>query len=221
MSILAGAYETVLVVAHCKSSMGDRWGISNWSYDPIDQQPLGIDDLSAAALQASRLSASSQPPPPPHPAPVSDGAAAVVLAMGPAPTAVCGMGWALDEHYLGDRDLSDSAALRRAASRAYALAGIVNPRFDLDVAEISDHFAHQGPLWASALDLIGFPSLNPSGGLGRGVPPFVAGLDRLIHVVRHLQKRPGLGLAQGCWGPAGQGQVVVLIESDADGKNTG
>src|SRR3972149_9595073 len=55
LSILAGAYDIVLVVAHCKASMADRWGITNWTFDPIYQQPLGLDDLAAAALQASRL----------------------------------------------------------------------------------------------------------------------------------------------------------------------
>jgi acetyl-CoA C-acetyltransferase len=33
--------------------MGDTYGISNWVFDPIFQQPLGLDYLSAAALQAN------------------------------------------------------------------------------------------------------------------------------------------------------------------------
>ncbi len=33
--------------------MGDPYGISNWVFDPIFQQPLGLDYLSAAALQAN------------------------------------------------------------------------------------------------------------------------------------------------------------------------
>lgn len=206
MSILAGSYETVLVVAHCKASMGDRWDITNWTYDPIYQQPLGPDDYITAGLQASTLGLSA----PPISCPIADGAAAIVLSATPAPIAIRGMGWALDEHYIGDRDLTDSPALREAARRACGLAGITDPRRQLSLAEISDHFDYQNSLWAFVLGLTGFPGLNLSGGLGRGVPPFVAGLDRLIEVVSRLRAQPGLGLAHGCWGPAGQGQVVVI-----------
>lgn len=206
MSILAGAYETVLVAAHCKVSMGDRWEITNWTFDPIYQQPLGLDDFTAAALQASVLHL----PAPPLPCPVADGAAAIILSSTPAPITVRGMGWALDEHYLGDRDLADSPALRAAARRAYALAGIVDPGRELAVAETSDQFDYQRALWLSVLGLDSFPNVNPSGGLANGVPPLVAGLDRLIEVVTWLRRKPVLGLAHGCWGPAGQGQAVVI-----------
>lgn len=206
LSILAGAYDVVLVVAHAKASMGDVRALSNWTFDPIYQQPLGLDDLSAAALQAAALGA-----PAPLPNPPADGAAAVILGAAPGPITIRGMGWALDEHYLGDRDLVDAPALRQAARRAYALAGITDPGRDLAVAELSDHFAYQRALWVSALGLDGFVALNPSGGLARGVPPFVAGLDRLIEIVLRLRERSGTGVAHGCWGPAGQGQVVVVV----------
>lgn len=52
MTILSGAYGTVLVVSHCKMSEGEHWGCSNWAMDPIYQQTLGVDFLSAAGLQA-------------------------------------------------------------------------------------------------------------------------------------------------------------------------
>ena len=207
MSIMAGAYQTVLVVAHCKATMGERWGIIHWTFDPIYQQPLGLDDLSAAALQTSALGFIV----PPIPCPSSDGATAIILSSTPAPITIRGMGWALDEHYLGDRDLTDSPALRAAARRAYALAGINDPQRDLTMAELSDHFDYQRALWASILGLDGFRNLNLSGGSTRGIPPFVAGLDRLIEVVLRLREAPGTGLAHGCWGPAGQGQVVMVL----------
>jgi acetyl-CoA acetyltransferase len=62
MSIMSGAYHTVLIVAHCKSTMGDRWGITNWTFDPIYQQPLGLDDYYAAALQVSAVRRLTAPP---------------------------------------------------------------------------------------------------------------------------------------------------------------
>ncbi len=213
MSILAGAYEVILVVAHCKASMSERWAITNWTFDPVYQQPLGLDDLSAAALQASRL----QGAPTALPRPVADGAAAIIVSRPSTSRStlhtphLIGLGWALDEHYLGDRDLADSPALREAARRAYALAEITDPARDLSFAELSDHFDYQRALWASALGLDSFPSINPSGGLAKGVPPFVAGLDRLVEVVLRLRESPGTALAHGCWGPAGQGQAITVV----------
>jgi acetyl-CoA C-acetyltransferase len=53
MTILSGASEVTLVVSQCRGSIGDPYGISNWVFDPIFQQPLGLDYLSAAALQAN------------------------------------------------------------------------------------------------------------------------------------------------------------------------
>ncbi|MFQ5613768.1 MAG: hypothetical protein ACE5H9_16710, partial [Anaerolineae bacterium] len=262
MSILSGSYDLVLIVAHGKASMGERWAISSWAFDPIYQQPLGLDDLSAAALQAAtylerhRLlpdvlaRAATRPagpttaeilasPPVASPlreleiTPPADGACALVLAAenlarsaSREPIWIRGMGFALEEHYLGDRDLAHPTALREAARRAYELAGISEPKAQIEVAEISDPFAHQRLLWAEALGFcppgrgvetltaLEGPVLNASGGLLRGVPPFVAGLDRLLEVLAHLRQNPGLGLAQGCWGPAGQGQVVVIVESE-------
>ena len=208
MSILAEAYNVVLVVAHCKASMGDPNGITNWIYDPIYQQPLGLDDVAASALQASTLSLA-----PPLPCPLADGAAAIILSRAPSPRTphFIGMGWALDEHYLGDRDLTDSPALREAARRAYALANINDPKRDITFVELSDHFDYQRRLWASALGLDPAHNINRSGGLARGVPPFVAGLDRLIEVVLRLRKESGTALAHGCWGPCGQGQAVMVV----------
>lgn len=202
MSILAGAYNVVLVVAHCKSSMGDPDEITNWTFDPIYQQPLGLNDAAASALQASILSLST-----PLPRPKGDGAAAIILSRAsqlPTPHLI-GMGWALDEHYLGDRDLTDSPALREAARRAFALANINDPKRDLAFAELSDHFEYQHGLWTSIL--FGKTSEVPA----RNIPPFVAGLDRLIEVVLRLRKEPGTALAHGCWGPCGQGQVVTVV----------
>jgi acetyl-CoA C-acetyltransferase len=54
MMILANASELTLVVSTCKGSMGDQLGISNWVFDPVYQQMLGLDFLSSGALQANR-----------------------------------------------------------------------------------------------------------------------------------------------------------------------
>ncbi len=53
--IRAGAYDTVLVVAHAKPSMSDYHALTEWALDPIFLQPLGIDFLACAGLQASAI----------------------------------------------------------------------------------------------------------------------------------------------------------------------
>ena len=53
MSILSGSSEIALVVSQCRGSLGNHYGISNWVFDPVYQQTLGLDYLSAGALQAN------------------------------------------------------------------------------------------------------------------------------------------------------------------------
>lgn len=54
MTILADVSQLTLVVSDCKGSMGAHNQISNWVFDPVYQQTLGLDFLSAGALQADR-----------------------------------------------------------------------------------------------------------------------------------------------------------------------
>ena len=54
MMILSNASDLTLVVSDCQGSMGDQLGISNWVFDPVYQQMLGLDFLSAGALQANQ-----------------------------------------------------------------------------------------------------------------------------------------------------------------------
>src|SRR5581483_6213310 len=75
--------------------------------------------------------------------PVSDGAVALILASGEfarqrsrRPVWVRGYGLCADAP-MTQRDLSESAALRDAARRAYRIAGIADPKREIDVAEVS------------------------------------------------------------------------------------
>ncbi len=56
--IAAGAYDTVLVVAHGKASMAHHWNLTSWAMDPIFLQPLGVDFLTVAGLQADLIAGS-------------------------------------------------------------------------------------------------------------------------------------------------------------------
>ncbi len=51
-SVRAGAYRSVLVVAHGKPSMASHDRLSEWTIDPVHLQPLGVDDRVLAGLQA-------------------------------------------------------------------------------------------------------------------------------------------------------------------------
>ncbi|MBW2212787.1 MAG: hypothetical protein JRG67_17455, partial [Deltaproteobacteria bacterium] len=53
--IWAGAYKTVLVVAHGKPSMTPHHALTAWAMDPIHVQPLGVDFLVCAGLVAQAL----------------------------------------------------------------------------------------------------------------------------------------------------------------------
>ena len=52
--IMSGHQDIVLVVAHCKESQGEKVMIENAAFDPIFLRGLGLDFVSAAALQAKR-----------------------------------------------------------------------------------------------------------------------------------------------------------------------
>ncbi|MEA1958060.1 MAG: thiolase family protein, partial [Chloroflexota bacterium] len=54
MHILSGEHDTVLVVTHCKESMSSPSLVENHAFDPIFMRGLGLDFLSAAAMQATR-----------------------------------------------------------------------------------------------------------------------------------------------------------------------
>jgi len=54
LEILAGNADVVLAVSYCKESHTEGRLVENISVDPIFLRPLGLDFLSAAALQANR-----------------------------------------------------------------------------------------------------------------------------------------------------------------------
>ncbi len=59
--------------------------------------------------------------------------------------------------------------------------------------------------------------LSPTGGLFAGAVPAAGGLSRLVAATAALRglDRPGRALVHGAWGPAGQGQVVAILEGSA------
>ena len=178
--------------------------------------------------------------------PISDGAGAMVLAsenfarrMDRSPVWIEGVGWCLDTSYWTNRDLYYPRYLEKAASMAYEMAGITDPRRDIHVVEPYDPFAYKELHHLEGLMLAdkgeaprllekgfwdrdtttGIPA-SPSGGLlGVGNPIAAAGLMKAAEIFWQLQGRAGnrqvkrevrRGLAQ-AWGDLMQvGTVVVM-----------
>lgn len=258
--IRAGAYDTVLVVAHAKPSMSDYHALTEWALDPIFLQPLGIDFLACAGLQASAIASrdkgaldrwatiaarhltdangeSAQAPTTADIldsgivaaplrekmcAPLADSSCACILRRGgntqsgSTEIRLTGLGHDLAANFIGDRDLTESSGLARAAARAYTDAGIRKPASEIDIAEPSVAFAHEEDLFRHAAGIGDDTTLSPRGGLFSGYAPIVAGLSRLAAAAGFLHGDDDQrAVAHGSWGPAGQGQAVVVLENEA------
>ncbi|MFO8111732.1 MAG: thiolase family protein [Desulfosalsimonadaceae bacterium] len=283
-SILSGHDDVILVAGHCKESQPEsRRMCSNLAFDPFYTRPLGLDFLSAAALQAraylkqsqvtdahlakivarSRVNASRNPfarenetvtendvMQSPlicdpiramHRYPVTDWAVAMLLCseeraheFTDKPVWLTGFGNCMDSYFLGDRNLSESTALQKAAHRAYAMAEVDDPKTAFDIIELGDAYAYQLPMWAENAGLIEPESagkwidadgpdrmgVNLSGGMLNGNPFKLGGLARAMEVILQLRGEAGdrqadkarRGLAHGTTGAAGQHHSVLVFE---------
>lgn len=211
--ITAGAYDTVLVVAHGKASMAPHWELTAWTLDPILLQPLGVDALTIAGLQANLNAGTDRLK---EHAPLGDGACAVVLgsSVPNGSIVVTGTGHDLDAHYPGERDLKAWPGLQRAVDRAYKQAGVRDPATAFALAEPSCMFPHEEDLFVEATGIGRGTPLSPSGGLMEGTAPLVSGLTRFLAAARAIEGQVGhKALAHGTWGPAGQGHAVAILEA--------
>jgi acetyl-CoA C-acetyltransferase len=284
--ILSGSYGTTLVTAYSKGSESESPMITNAAFDPIYMRCLGLDLVTACALQARRymkrygiteeemavisvknhLNALSNPNA--HLgleitvddvmksrkvsdplklldcSPVSDGAACIILAneerarkITDKPVWVKGVSFCADAYLLGDRDLAECKALEKAARKAYGMAGIRDPRREIDVAEVYDAFTYQESMWTEGLGFCGpgeggklavsgatakggdIP-VNPSGGLLGAHPVIAGGLIRMVEAVRQIRGEAGamqvkdnvkIALAHGVNGVCGQSHCVWLL----------
>lgn len=176
--------------------------------------------------------------------PISDGACAMILAnedkarkWSATPVWITGLGSRLDAFYLGDRDLAEALSLRLAAQKAYNMAGIKNPRKEIDLIELCEFYSYQELLWLEEMgfcgrgeagkmvekgitQLDGELPVNPSGGVLSGNPVTVAGAIRVAEAALQLMGKAGKhqidgarrALAQGHCGPCGQAQCVIILE---------
>ena len=176
----------------------------------------------------------------------SDGACAIVLAderrareLTADPVWLRGFGWATESYAVGERDLLAGVALRRAASSAYAMAGIDEPARQVSVVELGAPYAHQELLWCEGLGfcpegeggklladgvtaLDGSLPVNPSGGVLATNPYLARGLIRVGEAALQLMGQAGsrqvtgakTALAHSTYGLAGQAHTVVILGKD-------
>jgi acetyl-CoA C-acetyltransferase len=176
-------------------------------------------------------------------APKSEGMVAMILAsekkakdMGGKHVWIKGLGSSLDSYNLGDRDLLDGQ-LKNAAGRAYAMAGIKDPRTKIDMAEITEPYAFQELMWYEGLgfcgegeggrlidsgftEMSGQIPVNPSGGVLANNPYVSRGLQRAVEAFlqirgeageRQVRKAVKTALVHGTHGYAGQCHAVAIL----------
>jgi acetyl-CoA C-acetyltransferase len=176
-------------------------------------------------------------------APKSEGFVAMLLAsekkarkLTDRPVWFKGYGSSLDTYFLGDRDLLKTE-LRNAAARAYKMAGIKDPKKEIDVAEVTEPYAFQELLWCEELGFCkpggggkmiekgttkigGALPVNPSGGVLANNPYVSRGLQRLVEGYLQIRGEAGehqvdkkvkTALAHGTHGYAGQCHAVAII----------
>jgi acetyl-CoA C-acetyltransferase len=176
-------------------------------------------------------------------APKSEGFVAMLLAsekkarkLTDKPVWFKGYGSSLDTYFLGDRNLLKTE-LGSAAARAYKMAGIQDPKKEIDVAEICEPYAFQELLWCEELrfckpggaakmlekgttEIGGALPVNPSGGVLANNPYVSRGLQRLVEGFLQIRGEAGehqvdkkvkTALAHGTHGFAGQCHAVAII----------
>jgi acetyl-CoA C-acetyltransferase len=178
--------------------------------------------------------------------PISDGAAAIIIAREKIaaraktpPIWIRGVAHCSDAYFLGDRDLAESPALRKAAGKAFQMADIQDPLKEIDVVELYDAFSYMEPLWLEGMGFCeagkgglllsggvtamdGAMPVNPSGGVLSAHALLAAGLARIVEATLQLRGEAGdrqvagarTALAHGINGPCGQSHCVWILSAD-------
>ncbi|MBF6179276.1 thiolase domain-containing protein [Nocardia otitidiscaviarum] len=149
-------------------------------------------------------------------APITDGAAAIVLAVGDRARELCerpawltGMAHYIDTPMLGARDLTVSESTARAAR-----AAIGDGPAGFDIAELNAQYSHEQIILRHAIGLNGSTRINPSGGPLAGNPLFAAGLERIgFAATEIINGNANRALAHASSGPALQQNLVATLEA--------
>ncbi|MFX1254270.1 MAG: thiolase family protein [Promethearchaeota archaeon] len=152
------------------------------------------------------------------------------------PVWIKGVGYSQETYYLGDRDLTRSRSMENAANMALKMAGIKDPKKDIDVAELFEHFAHEELILTEAIgfcekgqgsslstEINGEIPINPSGGAISGNAPCATGIIRLIEAAKqingeakgHQVKDARCAVASGQIGFCAQNNIFYVLEGGA------
>ena len=212
----------------------------------LGQADITVEDVLASealAWPVQRLDVS----------PISDGAVALVMAsedvakkLTDAPVWVQGVGWNLDSTYWTNRDLAYPQYVENAARMAYDMAGVTEPRKQINIAEPYDPFDYKELHHLEGLQLFdkgkapeaaaagvtqrdGDLPVCPSGGLlGVGNPIAAAGLMKIAELfwqlrgeagARQVPGTPERGVAQ-AWGDLMQVGTVVVMGTEGGPATT-
>lgn len=240
-ALQARAYMEKFSISEEELALVPVKALKNALKNPFAQRAgnISVSDVMKSRYKAEPLKELDLPP-------VSDGAVALLLAdektakkLTKKPVWLKGIGHNQDGYYLGDRELTESRALRLAAKKAYKMANIQNPLKEINVAEIYDGASYQELLWCEMLgfseegkgiELIkngttetgGSLPVNPSGGCLSAHAVIAAGPARVAECVLQLKQEAGehqiegvkTALAHGAWGPAGQSHCVIVMSSE-------
>lgn len=245
-----GLNETV-AAAHQMQLYLDRYGITREQCAAVAAKNLGNALRNPHAHRKGRYSVDDilNSPATAYPltdlecGPKSEGFVALLLAseekakkMTPKPVWLTGYGCAVDTYNFGDRDLLNGR-LSHAAGQAYKMAGIADPRKEIDMAEITEPYAFQELLWLEKMGFCGEGEagrlmdsgatrcdgdipVNPSGGVMATNPYVARGLQRVVECAlqirgqageRQLDRKVTTALAHGTHGLAGQCHAVAIL----------
>ncbi|MFC9892766.1 thiolase domain-containing protein [Nocardia sp. NPDC127579] len=243
VKLKSGQARTALVYGFGKSSAGTLRQILSMQLDPYTVTPLWPDSHAIAGLQAraglaagrwterdmatvaagadgdieSLLAAPyvADPLREHDIAPITDGAAAIVLAVGDRAKELCerpawitGIAHRVDTPMLGARDLTVSPSTAAAAQAVTA-----GDTSGFDIAELHAPFSHQQLILAEAIGLKPQTSVNPSGGALAANPMFAAGLERIGFAANAIMAgTANRALAHATSGPALQQNLVTVLE---------
>ena len=211
MLIAHGEAETALVYAFARPSRGDLDRILALQLDPYLVAPQWPDarDLAGLQAQAMRDSGRYSDVPAVSATPVSDGACAMVLAVGDRarklstrPAWIRGIDHRIEPQNLGQRDLTSSVSTKKAGE----VAGVGDA--SLDAAYLHVTYPHQELLLRDALSLNGTPVKSESG------PMMVAGLSRIGHAARGIWQGENRVVAHASSGACLQQNLVCVLEAD-------
>lgn len=224
--IKSGQYETVLVVAHLKGSEGNHQKVSNWAFDPLYLQPLGVD-YNAMSVLAQNIE--NEKSPVCHDYDQSDGACALVITSNPSllqswpHIKIKSKANSMVAHYPGRRDWNDDVFTKNVQQ---ALHRINNDKRDskkqssmnyndlsgFDCVALSYSNDAQIKSYDKKLKDLNF---NGTTIPATKAPHIVRGLSRVLDTASHLQESRGrLALVHGQSGPWAQQECVMVLEAD-------